>query len=200
MANPVALDEERVADLAAYYGTHSGLAYQEGQGRVFRPTNLYHFREFMNAAIKKKNFDLAQPFFDAGFGDGRVLAAASLLFSRVLGLESDEGLAEQGLAHLDRLAALGLIDRRKIRAVAGDFLCLDDYERKLKAESQSLLQFYNYYDNAQDLLDFLVRHGNPRARLLLYTSKILVPGHDGFAATQIWEGDGFVAVVYERRV
>ena len=60
-------------------------------------------------------------------------------------------------------------------------------------------QFYNYYDNAADLLDFLVRHGHPRAKLLLYTSKVLVPGHDGFAATQIWEGDGFVAVVYERR-
>src|SRR3989338_7092211 len=199
MAHPISLDEERVADLAAYYGTHSGLAHQEGTSPAFRPTNLYHFKDFMFAPIKKKSLDPALPFFDAGFGDGRVLAAASLVFGRVLGLEADEGLAEQGLAHLDRLAGLGLIDRGKIRAVAGDFLCPDDYERKLKAETHSIRQFYNYYDNAADLLDFLVRHGHPRAKLLLYTSKVLVPGHDGFAATQIWEGDGFVAVVYERR-
>lgn len=189
--------DEAFEGIVAYYGTHAELAYREGVG-VFRPTNLYHFREILLAALQKKIFRPDLPFFDAGFGDGRVLAVASLIFPRALGLEADEELAEQGLAHLDRLADLDLLDRQKIRAIHGNFLNAQDFERRLRIDPSDIFQFFNYYDHAYDLLELLAQAAKPHAKLLLYTG-ILVPQHDAFFQETIWEGDNFQAVVFHRK-
>ncbi len=110
----------------------------------------------------------ALTLLDAGSGDGRVVAALSVLRglsarSRILGLEADEQLdrsATEALARFEK--------RRYAQTTVGDFLSEASYE-VLGLRPSEIHVFLNYPDgNEQALAAFLAREA-PSARLVALT-------------------------------
>ena len=107
--------------------------------------------------------------FDAGAGDGRVLAALALGLSAtldvtLLGLECAGPLVERARA---AIAALELETSRRPRVEEGSYFERNDYER-LGITPGSLALVFNYPDgNEVRLLRFLDAHGGKGTRLLV---------------------------------
>jgi hypothetical protein len=109
--------------------------------------------------------------FDAGAGDGRLLAALALGLpdscdARLLGLESDATLAATAAGQLDALGGR-LTPHRVLRVAAGDFFVTSDYAA-LEVAPSELDVVFNYPDgNERRLLQWLGEKGNRAARLVI---------------------------------
>ena len=116
--------------------------------------------------------------FDAGAGDGRLLAALALglpatVDVRLGGIESDVALAATAREKLGAVARLGIDPNRVARVAEGDFFDPRAYER-VGLLPRDLDVVFNYPDgNEQPLLRWLAKHGRPQTRLA-----ILSPDHD----------------------
>jgi hypothetical protein len=115
--------------------------------------------------------------FDAGAGDGRLLAALALglpgsLDLRLLGLECDATLAATAARRLDALRERRPAARLP-RVAAGDFFVVSDYA-PLETAPSELDVVFNYPDgNERRLLRWLGEQGKRETRLV-----ILSPDHE----------------------
>jgi hypothetical protein len=108
--------------------------------------------------------------FDAGAGDGRLLAALALglpakLKARLAGLESDRDLAAKARLHLDDLRRTH--PGARARVACGDYFH-PRYHEALGHRPRDLDLVFNYPDgNERRLLEWLLDHGPPGARLVI---------------------------------
>ena len=116
--------------------------------------------------------------FDAGAGDGRLLAALALGVDgtfdvRLGGLESDASLAATAREKLATMASLGAVPKRVAQVAEGDFFDPRAYEL-VGLMPRELALVFNYPDgNERRLLQWLAEQGGPETRLV-----ILSPDHD----------------------
>ena len=116
--------------------------------------------------------------FDAGAGDGRLLAALArglpaTVDVRLGGIESDVALAATAREKLEVVAASPALPNRAAQVAQGDFFDPRAYDL-LGFAPKALDVVFNYPDgNEQRLLRWLAEHGGPQTRLA-----ILSPDHD----------------------
>jgi hypothetical protein len=110
--------------------------------------------------------------FDAGVGDGRLLAALTLglpeiLDLRLCGLECDPDLAAEAAVCCRRLTLPPRLEARRPRVAIGDYFEGADYARLDVAPSEIDVVF-NYPDgNERRLLEWLKRHAGPGTLLVV---------------------------------
>ena len=110
--------------------------------------------------------------FDAGAGDGRLLAALALglgptLDVRLCGLEGDPALAATARDKLESVQTSRVVQNRVARVAEGNFLDPRAYER-LGLPPRDLDLVFNYPDgNELRLIEWLAEHGGPQTRLVI---------------------------------
>lgn len=170
--------QERFNKLKAYY------QHLERKARIRIPPKPYQRRtavgDFLISDLdrifagfqhlrEQGTIDPTKPFLDAGSGDGRILALASLFGMKCFGIEYDARLAAQTKGHLANLREQGVLDEDRMPVVVqGDFGKTETY----KALGKGLSAFgfvYHYVSNEKLIAKMISRYAKPGMYFLLYT-------------------------------
>jgi hypothetical protein len=157
--------------LVALYGAVEGAPLRLTEGGLWHATPLPVLVAAIPVLVEARLLESARVLFDAGAGDGRLLAALALglpssLEVRLLGLERDANLAREAEGRLGTLRRR-LSPSRLPRVAEGDYFSKADYAPLGIAPAELDLVF-NYPDgNERRLLRFLAAHGKPELRLVV---------------------------------
>jgi hypothetical protein len=159
------------AALAALYGTGGREGLRLTDGGLWHATPLSVLAAAIPVLEKTGLVTSPRILFDAGAGDGRLLAALALGLPgaaerRLLGLECDPVLAGEAGSRLEALGARLPVSRLP-RVAEGDFFQERAYA-PLAVSPSDLDLVFNYPDgNERRLLRWLARHGKRGSRLLI---------------------------------
>jgi hypothetical protein len=164
--------EERLRGL---YGADDALGLRVTAGGLWHASPLGMLAAAVPALAETGLLAPGALLFDAGAGDGRLLAALALglpaaLRLRLAGLETDLALACEARLRLD---AVGRGNAVRLRMARGDYFH-PRYHEALGHQPLDLDLVFNYPDgNEARLLSWLGAHGKPAVRLA-----ILCPDRD----------------------
>lgn len=156
------------ARLEALYRDADGPPLRVTDAGLWHPTPLDVLAAAVPVLERAGLFFPGATVFDAGAGDGRVLAALALGLSawpgvRLAGLESDADLADEAARRLGALAPRPLV-------AAGDYLRADDYLRVSVAPAE-LDVALNYPDGNERALLRWLREQAPRCALVVLSAE-----------------------------
>ncbi|HEY6549299.1 MAG TPA: hypothetical protein VI589_15390 [Vicinamibacteria bacterium] len=157
--------------LRGLYGPDEDLSLRATAGGLWHATPLGVLGATVAALAETGLLVPGALLFDAGMGDGRVLAALALglpaaLRPRLAGLESDEDLAREARRRLHALEA-GTRTAGSLRVARGDYFH-PRYHEALGHRPSDLDLVFNYPDgNESRLLEWLGAHGKPTSRLVI---------------------------------
>jgi len=137
------------------------ISYPTAKG-FFIPSSLVH----MNIAFSKlsKIIKKSRPFLDAGCGDARVMALASMFGYAAYGIEYEKDIAENAKKNLKKLNLFGMVEK-------GDFLDDKTY-LKLGAKFEDFGTIFNFANSCIDLAEKIAKESKPGVIFLFYdTSK-----------------------------
>lgn len=114
------------------------------KGHYF-PSDIKYITNGIKYLIKYNIIDRTKPFFDAGAGDGRVLAVTSIIYNiPSFGLEYDEDIVEEGIWKIEKLKELKMINYdNPFFYKQGDFNIDKDY-RKMGINFKDIGTFFNF--------------------------------------------------------
>ncbi len=114
-------------------------------------SDLDYIYKGIKYCVENKIIDIEKPFFDAGAGDGRVMAIAAYLFGiPSYGLEYSQQVTEEGLLKVSKLEKRSLAKTVQLALAYGDFTADENY-KKLGIEFESIRTFFNYDNNYLDI-------------------------------------------------
>lgn len=164
--------EEKIDAIVEYYkeyGEYEGAA--TGWGTFVRTPSIRSVE-----LLKKIGLRSGMTVFDAGSGDGFVLALAAACGANVIGYEANKDLYEKSKEHIGRLTYKGIIDRNKISLHNMDYR----YANKSDiAKSDFIYMFWTVPGGSDPILYFdpfednLLSHMKPHAKIFVYGG---VPG------------------------
>jgi hypothetical protein len=156
--------------LRAVYGSDEDLSLRVTAGGLWHATPLRVLGAAVNTLAETGLLAPGALLFDAGAGDGRVLAALALglnpsLRLRLAGLETDPLLAEEARLRLESLRRARTAPH--LRVARGDYFH-PRYHEALGHRPSDLDLVFNYPDgNEGRLLEWLGAHGQPAVRLVI---------------------------------
>jgi len=110
-------------------------------------SDLNYIYKGIKYCVENKIISIEKPFFDAGAGDGRVMAITAYLFGiPSYGLEYDQRVADEGLLKISKLEEKSLTKTTQLALACGDFTEDENY-KKLGIEFESIGTFFNYDNN-----------------------------------------------------
>ena len=121
-------------------------------------------REF---GVMKEN----EIFLDAGSGDGRVCAVASLLGLQSYGIEYNDQITDDSLENIEHLKSKGIFKEENVSApkiVQGDLLEDSSYE-KLGIKFEDIDIFFNFVTYHQELSEQISKRSPSGTRLILHS-------------------------------
>ena len=164
---------QQIQDLINFYsslGEQFDLFYTVEKG-TFVTGSIKHI---YNALDQLKNYfniiSETDTFLDAGSGDGRICALASLMGLHSYGIEYHELIAKASIENIDQLETKGIIKDQKNKPiiVTGDFLEENSYERLgIKFEDISL--FYNFVTYHENLTEKIVNQSPQGTKFILHS-------------------------------
>ena len=138
-------------------------------GGLFLPSSLATVNLALEQLLKSKTFDSSRLFFDAGFGDGRILLLTAGVYGiPSAGAEYDEELAERAEYHIGEIRKLDTV-RDKIAPITlaiGDFGTDETYS-KVGIIFEDIATFYNYANHPYQIAEKIVRL-SPRGTKFFY--------------------------------
>ena len=121
----------------------------------------------------KNNFKLISEldtFFDAGSGDGRICALASLMGLQSYGIEYHEMIANASIENINQLQTKGIIKDQKTKPiiVKGDFLEEISYSR-LGIKFEEISIFYNFVTYHENLAEKIINQSPKGTKFILHS-------------------------------
>lgn len=157
--------------LRSLYGPDAGPSLRVTSSGLWHPTPLPVLGAAVPVLSKTGLLTRGALLFDAGMGDGRLLAALALglppgLRLRLAGLEIDPRLAAEARLRLSVLGR-GMRNFASLRVAHGDYFH-PRYHEALGHRPDDIDLVFNYPDgNEGRLLEWLGAHGKPGARLVI---------------------------------
>lgn len=147
-----------------------GEYFKAEEGRVFSPSAIAWVECALRKAIDSGIIDTKKPFLDAGSGDGRVLALASILGLDAYGLELDEELFDDAETHLETLAAA--LDIARPRNARASFTDYGSYPG-LGLSFEQVGTFFHYFNHPQnEQLIAMIVDRSPKGTLFIQSADV----------------------------
>lgn len=137
------------------------------QKGTYAPGSIYIIGHALDQLLKEKILLNGQTFLDAGSGDGRIVALASILGFKAYGIEYNEDLYTNSISNIKNLHLQGLIESEP-KIILGDFLDADSYTQ-LGVLFNSFDIIYNYITFPDDLANKIVLESKVNLIFLLHT-------------------------------
>lgn len=168
------MNKAKIDELVRYYGHFSselGRPKRTSIG-IYHPTLLDDVRTLFDKLHADGSLEPFDVFLDAGSGDGRIVALASLYDVHAYGIEGDvkiHTLAEQRVENAKKEGILPAQYPKKhtLSLGYGDFLDIHCYQRAIKIKSDTIEIFFNANDNCLSLAKMLEQIKNKKTRYLI---------------------------------
>ncbi|MBI5002809.1 hypothetical protein HZC31_05455 [Candidatus Woesearchaeota archaeon] len=199
----MALDKQRIDALVRYYDQFHKEERQPKRTSIgyYRPTNLRDVRTVFDILYHQRDLRPMDIFADAGGGDGRVAALASLYGARACSIEGDRAMYATAIKRRGELIAQGILDQSENNngpwLVEGDFLDPATYLQQLHITPHAVDIFFNAGDNEQGLARLIKSYGKEFANLILMqSSSPLLISHLPYASVYRDDQQRYLATIY----
>lgn len=199
----MSIDRQRIDALVRYFDQFYQEEHRPKRTSIgyYRPTNLHDVRTLFDKLDEEGFLQQLDIFADAGGGDGRIAALASLYEARAYSIEGDKALHTLATRRIGELAAQGILEPLENNngpwLVEGDFLDPQTYIQQLHVTPRAIDVFFNAGDNEQGLSRFIKKHGKDYSHLILMQSSgALVDPHMAFACTYRDAQNRYLARIY----
>lgn len=167
----VQLIYENLQQLIDYYGSlgeRFDLFYTVEKG-TFVTGSIKHVAEALDSILENLHLkDENIIFLDAGSGDGRVCAIATLLGLKSYGIEYNEIIANDSQENIAKLEKLGVFNKNKPIIVQGDILDNESYT-KLGLAFKNIRIIFNFVTYHEDLAEKIVKESATGTIFILHS-------------------------------